>query len=124
MAFEFTDVNFKEKALESGNVVLVDFWAEWCGPCKIIAPVIEDLAKDYDGKAVVGKLDVDTNPQVALKFGIRSIPTILILKDGEIVDKHVGTTTKAVLAGKIESALALKKAYFNFVFCFLKKGLP
>jgi thioredoxin 1 len=106
MAFEFTDVNFQEKALEGDNVVLVDFWAEWCGPCKIIAPIIEDLAKDYDGKAVVGKLDVDTNPEVAMKYGIRSIPTILILKNGEVVAKQVGTTTKAALAEKIESALA------------------
>jgi thioredoxin 1 len=106
MAFEFTDVNFQEKALEGNNVVLVDFWAEWCGPCKIIAPIIEELAKDYDGKAIVGKLDVDNNPNVAVKYGIRSIPTVLILKNGEIVAQQVGTTTKAALAQKIDSALA------------------
>ena len=106
MAFEFTDANFKEKALEGDNVVLVDFWAEWCGPCKIIAPVIEELSNDYNGKAIVGKLDVDTNPEVAMKYGIRSIPTILILKNGEVVGKQVGTTTKKALADQIDSALA------------------
>jgi thioredoxin 1 len=107
MAFVFTDGNFKEKALDSDNVVLVDFWAEWCGPCKIIAPIIEELAKDYDGKAIVGKLDVDTNPEVAMKYGIRSIPTLLILKNGEVVGKQVGTTTKAALSEKIDQALGV-----------------
>lgn len=110
MAFEFTDANFKEKALETDDVVIVDFWAEWCGPCKIIAPLIEELATDYKGKALVGKLDVDNNPNVAMQFGIRSIPTVLILKNGAIVDKQVGTSTKAALAEKIEGALALNKA--------------
>ena len=104
MAFEFTDSNFKETALADG-VSVVDFWAEWCGPCRLIGPIVEDLAKDYEGKVTIGKLNVDNNPEVALKYNVRSIPTILILKNGELVDKHVGTTTKAALAEKIEAQL-------------------
>ena len=106
MAFEFTDSNFKDTALAAGNISLVDFWAEWCGPCKAITPIIEELATAYSGKAVVGKLNVDNNPETAMKYGVRSIPTIIILKDGEIVDKHVGMTSKATLAEKIDAALA------------------
>jgi thioredoxin 1 len=106
MALEFTDANFEEKAMAQGTIAVVDFWAAWCGPCRIIAPIIEELAKDYEGKAVVGKLDVDQNPEVAMKYNIRSIPTILVLKDGEVVDQHVGTTTKKSLADKIEAQLA------------------
>jgi thioredoxin 1 len=105
MAFEFTDKNFNDTALAAG-VSVVDFWAEWCGPCRLIGPIIEDLSKEYDGKATIGKVNVDDNPEVAMKYGIRSIPTILIIKDGEVVDKHVGTTTKASLAEKIEAQLA------------------
>lgn len=105
MAFEFTDANFQETALDGDNVAVVDFWAEWCGPCRLVGPIIEELATDYEGKAVVGKVNVDHNPEISMKYGIRSIPTILILKNGEIVDKHVGTTTKAALAQKIEAAL-------------------
>jgi len=105
MAFEFTDTNFKENALESDKVSVVDFWAEWCGPCRLVTPIIEDLAKDYDGKAVVGKLDVDSNPKTSTKYGVRSIPTILFIKNGEVVDKHVGTATKATLAQKIDALI-------------------
>lgn len=105
MAFEFTDSNFKEAALDNEGVAVIDFWAEWCGPCKIIAPIIEELSSEYDGKATIGKLDVDSNPQVSMKYGIRSIPTILILKNGEVVEKHVGVTTKAKLAEKIDAQL-------------------
>lgn len=114
MAFEFTDTNFQDKAMTSG-VAVVDFWAEWCGPCRMIAPVIEELASDYDGKALVGKVDVDSNPEVSMQFGVRSIPTILIIKDGEVVHKHVGVTTKQALADKIESYLwyDLKNKYFE-----------
>jgi thioredoxin 1 len=106
MAFEFTDANFQEEVIDSNGVAVIDFWAEWCGPCRIIAPVIQELSQEYEGKAKIGKLNVDHNPEVSYKFNIRSIPTILILKNGEVVDRHVGTTTKKVLAEKIEAALA------------------
>ncbi len=105
MAFEFTDTNFKEKALDSG-VSVVDFWAEWCGPCRMIGPIIEELATDYSDKVTVGKLNVDHNPEVSMKYGIRSIPTILIFKNGEPVEKIVGVTTKQNLASIIEAQLA------------------
>ena len=104
MAFEFTDSNFQETAL-SGGVSVVDFWAEWCGPCRLVGPVIDDLSVDYEGKATIGKVNVDHNPEISNKYGVRSIPTILIIKDGEVVDKHVGTATKATLAKKIDAHL-------------------
>jgi thioredoxin 1 len=105
MAIELTDANFDEKVLNSNKPVLVDFWAEWCGPCRMVGPVVEELSKDYDGKAVVGKVNVDNNPGVSAKFGIRNIPTILFFKNGEIVDKQVGAVPKSVLAAKIEAQL-------------------
>ena len=105
MAFEFTDNNFQEAALDSDKLVVVDFWAEWCGPCRMITPIIEDLSKEYEGKAVIGKVNVDHNAGVSMKYGVRSIPTILLIKNGEIVDKHVGATTKAVLEQKIAQHL-------------------
>ena len=105
MAFEFTDANFKEKVLDNKGVAVIDFWAEWCGPCRLIAPIIEELANEYEGEALIGKLDVDNNPEVSMKYGIRSIPTILILKDGEVVEKHVGTTTRANLEQKLTAHL-------------------
>ncbi len=105
MALEFTDANFDETVLKSDKPVLVDFWAEWCGPCRMVGPIVEELSKDYEGKAVIGKLDVDNNPGVSAKFGIRNIPTILFFKNGEIVDKQVGAVPKSVLAAKIDSHL-------------------
>lgn len=104
MAFEFTDSNFQDTALAEG-VSVVDFWAEWCGPCRMIGPIIEDLANEYGDKVRVGKVDVDSNPEVSMQYGVRSIPTILIIKDGEVVDKHVGVTTKEALSGKINKYL-------------------
>ncbi len=103
MAFEFTDTNFQDVALEGDKLSVVDFWAEWCGPCRLVTPIIEDLAKEYDGKANIGKLNVDHNQEVSMKYGVRSIPTILFIKNGEVVDKHVGATTKAALTEKIEA---------------------
>ncbi len=105
MAKTLTDGNFQETVLESEGVAIVDFWAEWCGPCRMIAPIIEELSNEYGDRIVVGKLDVDSNPEVSMKYGIRSIPTILVLKNGEVVDKHVGVTTKQALAAKIEKQL-------------------
>jgi thioredoxin 1 len=105
MAIEFTDANFEELVLKSDKPVLVDFWAEWCGPCRMVGPVVEELSKDYDGKAVVGKVDVDNNPGISMKYGIRNIPTLLIFKGGEIVDKQVGAVPKSVLANKLEGQL-------------------
>lgn len=105
MAFEFTDGNFADSALGDGKVAVVDFWAEWCGPCRLISPVIDEMAEDYDGKAVIGKVNVDDNPEISLKYKVRSIPTILFIKDGEVVDKHVGTATKATLVEKLEAHL-------------------
>ena len=105
MAFEFTDANFQETALDNEGVAVVDFWAEWCGPCRLVGPVIDDLSKEYEGKALIGKVNVDTNRETSMKYGVRSIPTILFLKNGEVVDKHVGTATKATLSEKIEALL-------------------
>ena len=101
---EITDQNFSE-VLETEKPVLVDFRAEWCGPCKMIGPLVEELASDYDGKAVIGKVDVDSNPEVSAKFGIRSIPTLLVFKNGEIVDKQIGAVPKTVLSQKIDAQL-------------------
>ncbi|MEQ9221431.1 MAG: thioredoxin [Cyclobacteriaceae bacterium] len=101
---ELTDSNFDEY-INTDKPVLVDFWAEWCGPCKMIGPVVEELAGEYDGKAVIGKVDVDANPEVSAKFGIRSIPTLLVFKNGEVVDKQIGAVPKTVLSEKLEAQL-------------------
>tara|TARA_B100000614_G_C14383013_1_gene426392 strand:- start:336 stop:653 length:318 start_codon:yes stop_codon:yes gene_type:complete len=105
MAIELTDANFEDLAVKSDKPVVVDFWAEWCGPCRMVAPVVEELSKDYEGKAVVGKVDVDANNEISAKYGIRNIPTILFLKNGEVVDKQVGAAPKAALAEKLDKLL-------------------
>ncbi len=100
MALEFTDANFEELVMKSDKPVIVDFWAVWCGPCRMIGPLIEEIGKEYDGRVVVGKVDVDNNPGIASKFGIRNIPTVLYLKGGQILDKVVGAVPKQVLVKK------------------------
>jgi len=105
MALEFTDENFEELALKSDKPLLVDFWAEWCGPCRMVTPIVEELSKDYEGTAIVGKVNVDNNNEISAKFGIRNIPTILFIKNGEVVDKQVGAVQKSVLAEKLDKLL-------------------
>lgn len=105
MAVELTDQNFQEKVLQSDKPVLVDFWAEWCGPCLQMAPMIDELANEYEGKAVIGKLDVDSNPQTASQYGIRNIPTLLVFKNGEVVDKQVGAAPKNALSSKLDAQM-------------------
>jgi len=102
---ELNDANFDE-VINSGKPVLVDFWAEWCGPCKMIGPVVEELAGDYEGRAVIAKLNVDENPAVTARFGVRSIPTLLVFKGGQIVDKQVGAVPKSVLSQKLQNQVA------------------
>ena len=104
MAHVVTDANFAE-TLNSDKPVLIDFWATWCGPCKAIAPVIDEIATEYEGKAVVGKCNVDECDDAPMTYGIRSIPTLLFFKNGELVDRHVGVISKADLAAKIDSLL-------------------
>ncbi|MES2621165.1 MAG: thioredoxin [Bacteroidota bacterium] len=106
MATQLTDSNFKETVLDSGKLTLVDFWAEWCGPCKAIGPMIEEISKEFEGKAIIGKVDVDSNPETAMKYGIRNIPTILFLKNGQVVDKQVGAVPKANLVAMLNKHLS------------------
>ena len=100
-----TDAEFSASVLETDTPVLVDFWADWCGPCKMIAPVVEELAEEYDGKFLFTKIDVDANPQTAMQFGIRSIPTLLLFKDGKVAEQVVGAVPKAVLKKMIDKVL-------------------
>jgi len=102
---EFSDQSFDSSVLESDIPVLVDFWAVWCGPCKAIAPIVEEIANDYDGKVKVGKIDVDNNNQVAMKYGIRSIPTLLVFKGGEVVDQVIGNVGKESIESMLNKAL-------------------
>jgi len=105
MALEITESNFDEVVMNSEKPVMIDFWAVWCGPCRMIAPSVEEMAKEYEGKAVIGKVDVDSNPGISMKFGVRNIPTVLYLKNGQVVDKQVGAVPKQVLAGKLDKLL-------------------
>ena len=98
MAVEFTEENFESLAIKSDKLVMVDFWAEWCGPCRMLGPIIEDLSDDFADKAIIGKVDVDSNQQFAAQFGVRNIPTVLVFKDGEMVNRQVGVAQKSVYA--------------------------
>ncbi len=105
MALEFTDANFQAEVLDSDQLSVIDFWAEWCGPCRAIGPVIEELSKEYEGKVKIGKVNVDVNPQTSMNYGITSIPAILFVKGGKIVDKQIGAVPKSVLDKKIQAHL-------------------
>lgn len=105
MALEITDASFEETVLKSDKPVMVDFWAAWCGPCRMVGPIIEDLSAEYEGKAVVGKVDVDANQEFAAKYGVRNIPTVLLFKDGELVSRQVGVAPKKTYEDAINAAL-------------------
>ena len=105
MSLEITDANFDELVIKSDKPVLVDLWAEWCGPCRMVGPIVEELAKEYDGKAVIGKMNVDFNPNISVKYGVRNIPTLLFFKNGQLVDKQVGAVPKSALETKLKAQL-------------------
>ena len=105
MALEITDSNFEELVLKSDKPVLVDFWAEWCGPCRMVGPVVEEMAQEFDGKAVIGKVNVDLNSNISMNYGIRNIPTLLYFKNGQVVAKQVGVASKAALVSKLQAQM-------------------
>lgn len=106
MAIELTASNFEELVIKTDKPVLIDFWAEWCGPCRMVGPLVEELAKEFDGRAIIGKVDVDTQPEIAERYGIRNIPALLYFKNGELVDKQVGAVPKSVLHQKLLKQLS------------------
>jgi thioredoxin 1 len=105
MALEINENNFEELVLKSTKPVVLDFWAVWCGPCRMIAPLIEEMSHEYGDKAIIGKVDVDNNNEISVKYGIRNIPTVLFIKNGEVVDKVVGAVPKSTLTAKLDSLL-------------------
>ena len=105
MAIEFTESNFEELVIKADKPVIVDFWAEWCGPCRLVGPLVEEIGEEYKEKAIVGKVDVDSNPAIAATYGIRNIPTILYFKNGEVADKQVGAVPKNNLVTKLEALI-------------------
>ena len=105
MALELNDNNFEQVVLQSDKPVLVDFWAEWCGPCRMVGPVVDELYKEYEGKAIIGKVNVDNNHEISMKFGIRNIPALLYFKNGEVVDKQIGAAPKSALASKLDALI-------------------
>ncbi|MFO7702474.1 MAG: thioredoxin [Psychroflexus maritimus] len=105
MALEITDQSFEETVLKSKQPVLVDFWAAWCGPCRMVGPIIDEISKEYEGKAVVGKVDVDANQEFAAKYGVRNIPTVLLFKDGELIERQVGVAPKETYTEAIDKAM-------------------
>ena len=105
MALEITDSTFEEVVLKSEKPVMVDFWAAWCGPCRMVGPIIDELSEEYEGKAIIGKIDIDSNQQYAAQFGVRNIPTVLVFKDGELVDRKVGVSSKNDYAEAIDKLI-------------------
>ena len=105
MALQITDSNFEETVLKSDKPVLVDFWAAWCGPCRMVGPIIDEISEEYEGKAVVGKVDIDSNQQYAAQFGVRNIPTVLVFKNGKLVDRKVGVSSKNDYAQALDSLI-------------------
>ena len=105
MALQITDSNFEETVLKSDKPVMVDFWAAWCGPCRMVGPIIDELSEEYEGKAIIGKIDIDSNQQYAAQFGVRNIPTVLVFKDGELVDRKVGVSSKNDYADAIDKLI-------------------
>ena len=105
MTIEITDSNFQEVVIEAGKPAVIDFWAEWCGPCRMLTPIVKELSTEYEGRIVVGKVDVDSNPGISAKYGIRNIPTVLFFKGGQVVDKQVGVVPKGALVNKIDALL-------------------
>jgi len=105
MALEITDANFETEATAEDKVVVLDFWAQWCGPCRMVGPIIDQLSEEYKDQAIIGKVDVDSNPETSMKFGVRNLPTILFIKNGEVVDRQVGAVPKPVLEKKLQALL-------------------